>query len=71
MKAKVIHTKISKNGVIHVEDHDLPPGEADIIVLLRDLKKQRPKNIKHLPLGGHKAGWFSPEQLRREVIYEE
>jgi len=74
MKAKVIHTKISKGGVIHVEDRDLPPGEVDLIVLLRNsepIQRPFPSEGIPLPLGGYKAGWLSPEQLRRQAIYEE
>jgi hypothetical protein len=35
MKVKLIHTEVNKGGVIHVVDRDLPPGEVDLIVLLR------------------------------------
>lgn len=72
MKAKIIHTKISKDGIIHVVDHELPPGQVNVIVLYDDTKLPPPSisDIKDLPLGGYQAGWISPEDLRREAIYE-
>ena len=73
MKAKVIHTEIRKDGIIHVVDHELPPGKVNIIILYNDSELLQPSisNVKNLPLGGYKAGWISPEDLRREAIYEE
>ena len=73
MKAKIINTKISKDGIIHVVDHELPPGQVNVIVLYDDTKLPQPSisDVKDLPLGGYRAGWISPEDLRREAIYEE
>ena len=73
MKAKVIRTKISKDGIIHVVDHELPPGQVNVIILYDDTKLPHASilDVKDLPLGGYQAGWISPEDLRREVIYEE
>ncbi len=74
MKVKLIHTEINKGGVIHVVDGDLPPGEVDLIVLLRNSESLQSPPVsegKDLPLGGYKAGWLSPGQLRRGTIYEE
>lgn len=74
MKAKVIHTEISKGGVIHVVAPDLPPGEVDLIVLLHNSDVSQPprtSDVRQLPFGGYKAGWLVPERLRREAIYEE
>ena len=62
MKAKIIQTDIRKDGIIHIVDHELPHGQVNIIILYNDSK---------LPLGGYQAGWISPEDLRREAIYEE
>jgi len=74
MKVKLIHTEVKKKGVIHVVDHDLPPGEVDLIVLLGNSEPfQSPpvSESKKLPMGGYRAGWLSPGQLRRADIYEE
>lgn len=74
MKAKVIHTEVTREGVIHVVAPDLPPGEVDIIILVRNLEETGPPrlpDLRNLPLGGYRAGWLSPEQLRREAIYED
>lgn len=74
MKAKVIHTEVSKDGIIHVVDHDLPPGEVDLIILLGNSDHPQSAHMldaKHIPFGGYKAGWLDPEQLRREAIYED
>ena len=71
MKAKVIRTEISRDGIIHVADHDLPPGRVSIIILYDDTKlRDLSLDAKDLPLGGYQAGWIAPEDLRREAIYE-
>jgi hypothetical protein len=72
MKAKVIRTEISRDGIIHLADHDLPPGRVNVIILYDDTKSQELSlDAKDLPLGGYQAGWIAPEDLRREAIYEE
>ncbi len=74
MKIKIIRTRIGQGGVIHVVDKELPPGEVDIVMLPNHGKKplQRPLvDVKKLLIGGYKAGWFSPQQLRREALYED
>ena len=72
MKAKVIHTKVSKEGVIHVVDQDLPTGEVDLIVLINEFPQaHRVSDVKRIPLGGYKAGWLASDQLGREAIYED
>ena len=73
MKAKIINTKISKDGIIHVVDPELPPGQVSVIVLYDNTILPQPSisDVKDLPLGGYRAGWISPEDLRREAIYEE
>jgi len=38
MKAKVIRTEISRDGIIHLADHDLPPGRVNVIILYDDTK---------------------------------
>jgi len=71
MKAKVIRTEISKDGIIHLADHDLPPGRVNVIILYDDTKSpELSLDAKDLPLGGYQAGWIAPEDLRREAIYE-
>ncbi len=74
MYAKVISTRVHQGGVIHVVAKELPPGEVDIVVLPHHGQKllQRPSiEVKKLPLGGYKVGWLSPQQLRREGLYED
>ena len=71
MKAKVIRTEVSKDGIIHLADHDLPPGRVNVIILYDDTKSpELSLDAKDLPLGGYQAGWIAPEDLRREAIYE-
>lgn len=72
MNVKVIKTKIDKGGVIHIVDKELPAGDADIVVFPyeRSASSAAPRPI-NLPIGGYKAGWLSPRQLRRESIYED
>jgi|LGVD01.1.fsa_nt_gb hypothetical protein len=71
MKAKVIRTEISRDGIIHLADHDLPPGRVNVIILYDDTKSpELSLDAKDLPLGGYQAGWIAPEDLRREAIYE-
>ena len=71
MKAKVIRTEISRDGIIHLADHDLPPGRVKVIILYDDTKSpELSLDAKDLPLGGYQAGWIAPEDLRREAIYE-
>ena len=36
MKAKVIRTEIGRDGIIHLGDHDLPPGRVKVIILYED-----------------------------------
>jgi len=73
MKAKIIQTEIRKDGIIHIVDHELPHGQVNIIILYNDLELSQSSisDVKKLPLGGYQAGWISPEDLRREAIYEE
>ena len=72
MKAKVIRTEISRDGIIHLADHDLPPGRVNVIILYDDTKSpELSLDAKDLPLGGYQAGWIAPEDLRRKAIYEE
>ncbi len=71
MKAKVIRTEVSKDGIIHLANHDLPPGRVNVIILYDDTKSpELSLDAKDLPLGGYQAGWIAPEDLRREAIYE-
>lgn len=73
MHVKIIETKVDKGGVIHVVDPDLQPGDVDIIIMPHTSEPSHSKttDIKKLPIGGYKAGWFSPKQLRREALYED
>lgn len=73
MYAKVIRAKIDKDGVIRVVVHELPPGDVDVVILphVSELHQSYKVDVKKLPIGGYKAGWLSPKQLRREAIYEE
>ncbi|MDA1142890.1 MAG: hypothetical protein O3B01_30380 [Planctomycetota bacterium] len=72
MRAKVIRTQVGAGGLIHIEDRDLPPGPADLVVLYRE-EDVAPTNsdVNRPPLGGYKAGWIEPRSLRREAMYEE
>ena len=72
MYAKVIKTKIEKGGVIHVVDRELPAGDAEVVVLTQETGVKQPvSDLKKLPIGGYKAGWLTPQQLRREALYED
>lgn len=74
MYPKVIRTRVAEGGVIHVVDKELPPGEVDIVVVPHHGKKlpqHRSIEVNRLPIGGYKAGWLSPQQLRRKALYED
>lgn len=76
MYPKVIRTRVHKGGMIHIIDKELSPGEVDIVVLPHHSKEQHhlieaKKEAKKLPIGGYKAGWLSPQQLRRESLYRD
>ena len=45
MKAKVIRTEVSKDGIIHLADHDLPPGRVNVIILYDDTKSPMNKRV--------------------------
>ncbi len=73
MASRVIHARTDEQGVLNLTVKGLPPGEVEIILRTPDSENDRhsPEDIDRLPLGGYKAGWLAPEQLRREAIYEE
>lgn len=72
MYAKIIKTRIETGGVIYLVDRELSAGDAEIIVLTHetDVKRSLP-DLKKLPIGGYKAGWLTPQQLRREALCED
>ena len=73
MVSRVIHAKTDEKGVLKITVPDLPPGEVEVILRIPESTDDRriSMDIGRLPLGGYKAGWLKPEQLRREAIYEE
>ena len=73
MVSRVIHARTDEKGVLTLTVPDLPPGEVEVILRIPESADDRraTKDIDRLPLGGYRAGWLKPEQLRREAIYEE
>jgi hypothetical protein len=71
MASKVIHTRTDEQGVLSLTVEGLPPGEIEVILNIPDaeIDRQTGKNVGQLPLGGYKAGWLEPEQLRRKILY--
>jgi len=72
VNAKVISALVGAGGIIHVEDRELPPGPAQLVVLYPENGGEPAEfDLTQLPLGGHRAGWIQPTDLRREAMYEE
>ena len=73
MASRVIHARADEQGVLSLTVKGLPPGVIEVILRIPDAENGRhpQEDIDRLPLGGYKAGWLAPEQLRREAIYEE
>jgi hypothetical protein len=71
MASKLIHAQTDEQGILNLTVKGLPPGEVDVILLTSENKTTSKQNAQTLPLGGHKAGWLAPEQLRRESMYED
>ena len=74
MRAKLVHTEVGEDGVIRIVDPDLPPGEVDVLVLFGEVESTVDREgplAGRLPLGGYRVGCLTPQQLRREAIYDE